>query len=261
MDYSIVSMIHYLGYSVARSPQEPCDLGYLWSDSTRVEPPADLREIAQEKPVLNLHCRDISKRHVDRVAAGVYGYGSLVDPCRHKGKFVRKRDDNGKREGAVVDCPRAEPDPDPAFIYQRFIETNPGGPQLEYRVPIVLGSVPAVFEVSKDAPESLPQGRLEHQMLRTIVPREVPQVFSAAEVEQLLGFCSLLGFDIGELDVLRCAASGRLYVLDANTTPTYFSMFNRYWKPADKRRAIAAVAEKWQERLAALLAGQGPERR
>lgn len=258
MDYSIVSLIHYLGYSVARSPEEPFDCGYLWSDSTLVEVPPELHRISREKPVLNFDCRDISKRNVERIAATIYGYGSLVDPCIHEGRCVKKHNDNGKREGLVVDCPMTRRDPDPGFVYQRFIETNPGGPQLEYRVPIVLGSVPIVFEVYKDAPESLPQRHLKHQLLRTIVPQEVSQIFGAAELEQLLRFSSAMGFDMGELDVLRCAESGRLYILDANTTPTYFSMFNRYWKPADKRKAIAAVAEKWEERLAARI-GEYPQ--
>lgn len=248
-DYSIIAMIHYLGYSVVRTPEEPFDFGYMWKDCTYLEVPSELLEIAKQKIVININCTNISKVKVDQVFAEVFGYHSLVNPFHYKGKCIKKPNENGKGGGEIIDCPLNSSNEADDSVYQRYIETNPSGPQLEYRVPIVMGSMPTVFEVYKDNLETLKDGQLKHQMKHSILPKEVSQVFSNREHEQVLAFCHKIGLDIGELDVLRCAETGRVYILDVNKTPTYLSMFHHYWKPADKRKAIAVVSEKWEEQL------------
>ncbi len=42
---------------------------------------------------------------------------------------------------------------------------------------------------------------------------------SGQEISNLLQFCQLMGMDYGELDVLRDRQDGRIYVVDANSTP------------------------------------------
>lgn len=44
-------------------------------------------------------------------------------------------------------------------------------------------------------------------------------IFSAAELAQLLDFGARIGLEYGELDVLRDRDSGRIYVVDVNRTP------------------------------------------
>jgi len=252
-DYSIVAMIHYLGYSVAKSSAEPFDFGYMWDDRTYIDPSQQLLNIAKNKLVLNIKCTDISKVKVDQIMIQVCGYGSLINPLRHKGKCIKKYDENGKGGGEIIDCPYSEIEESRGTIYQKFIETNPNGPQLEYRVPIVMGAIPIVFEVYKDNPEKVFGKLIRNQIKHSITPKEVNSIFSKKEQEQIIEFCQKLGFEIGELDILRCVDTKRIFIIDDNTTPTYFNMLNRYWNPSDKRRAIATVAEKWEEQLLAVL--------
>ncbi len=248
-DYSIIAMIHYLGYSVAKTPEEPFDIGYLWQDATLVTPSDELLNIAKEKTVLNINCTDISKQKVDKIWHQVCGYSSLIDPVQYHGKAIRKYNNNGQGGGEIIDCPIKSSNSHDEFIYQMYIQTNPKGPQLEYRVPIVMGCMPLVFEVFKDDPELITDRKIKNQYKHSIKPKETEVIFNALECEQIMKFCQIMGFDIGELDILRCTVSNKIYVLDVNTTPTYFNMFNRYWHPQDKRKAIALVSETFESRL------------
>lgn len=252
-DYSIIAMIHHLGYSVVRTAEEPFDFAYMWDDRTYVDPSPELLAIAKDKPVLNIRCTDISKVKVDAILREVCGYGSLVDPSTYEGKCIRKHDENGNGGGELINCPDPSQDSSDGSIFQRFIETNPGGPQLEYRLPYVLGEMPMVFEVYKDNPNDVEGNLIRNVYKHSIVPKEVDEIFSKEEQEQIRTFCDKLGYDIGELDILRCSDTGRMYIIDANTTPTYFNMLNRYWKPADKRKAIASVAGAWHAQLLKLI--------
>lgn len=253
-DYSIVAMIHYLGYSVVKSASEEFDFAYLWQDATKLSPSAELWEIAKYKPVLNLYCQDISKRKVEQVWQQVCGYSSLLDPSQHQGKALKKFDDNGKGGGEVIDCPILLSDVDAACVYQALIQTSDADQQMEYRLPYIMGRMPLVFEVLKDDPEHVPERRIQNQFKRSITPRPSDEVFSELELAQIMQFCQELGFDIGELDILRCRHSQRMYIIDANTTPTYFNMFNRYWRTADKRMALHSLAQCWEQQLIAALA-------
>ena len=250
-DYSIISMIHYLGYSIAKSVEHPFDFGIMWDDETFIKPTKELLDIAKSKLILNINCHDISKVRVDQLMKEICGYGSLIDPKTFTGKCIKKYDENGKGGGEIIDCPIAELIPEDGSIYQQFIETNPAGPQLEYRVPIVMGTIPILFEVYKDNPEEVQGKLISNQHKHSITPKEVGEIFSTKEQEQILLFCNKLGFDIGELDILRCTDTGRMHIIDANKTPTYFSWINAYWKPADKRRAVASVSEAWEQQLLA----------
>lgn len=248
-DYSIIAMIHYLGYSAVRSADEAFDIGYLWQDKTHVKPPKSLIEVAKDKPVLNLKCTDISKQTVNRIWQSVCGYSSEIDPLKHQGKAIKKFDSNGQGGGEIINCPISQIDYDNNFIYQLYIETNPAGPQLEYRVPVVMACIPCAFEVMKDDPESVEGKRIKNQYKHSIIPKETNSIFTETEQGLIIDFCEKIGFDIGELDILRCTNTQRLYIIDVNTTPTYFNMFNRYWQPSDKRSAIASVAECWDKKL------------
>lgn len=253
-DYSIVAMIHYLGYSVVKSASEEFDFAYLWQDATKLTPSAEMWEIAKYKPVLNLYCQDISKRKVEQVWQQVCGYNSLLDPSLYHGKVLKKFDENGKGGGEVIDCPISPNEIDAACVYQALIQTSEAGQQVEYRLPYIMGRMPLVFEVLKDDPEQVAERRIQNQFKRSITPRASEEVFSELELAQIMRFCQKLGFDIGELDILRCRQTQRMFIIDANTTPTYFNMFNRYWRTADKRMALHSLAQCWEQQLMVALA-------
>jgi hypothetical protein len=49
---------------------------------------------------------------------------------------------------------------------------------------------------------------------------ETETVLSASEIEQITQFCAGIGLDYGELDALRNLDDGRIYIVDANNTPS-----------------------------------------
>jgi hypothetical protein len=70
-----------------------------------------LHELARDHWVVNLHCRDISKRHVEAVFSQVFGYSSLVDPTTYEGLCVCKNDSNAIADKELVRCPIKDPKP------------------------------------------------------------------------------------------------------------------------------------------------------
>lgn len=106
--YSLAAIFHHLDYLVTESPDDHFDFAMLWQDSTHVEVPPILQEVARYKPVLNLHCTDISKNRVEKAFRSIFGYGSFIDPTAYYGQCIEKTDENA-RGGALIDCPIASP--------------------------------------------------------------------------------------------------------------------------------------------------------
>jgi len=50
--------------------------------------------------------------------------------------------------------------------------------------------------------------------------KEVEDVFTSSEIENILSFCKEMYLDYCELDVLRDVNDERIYIIDANDTPT-----------------------------------------
>lgn len=250
--FSIALLIHRLGYTATLSPDDDFDLAMLWEDATHVDPPPLFAEIAREKPVLNLRCTDISKRRVEEVFRQVFGYGSFVDPREFEGRCIEKSDENAVGGGSVVRCPVA---PREGFVYQKLIDSVDDGVQVEYRTPVILGEIPVVNVWHQRPFQDSLDGRV---WLRT-VPAEPSEVYTAAERERLLELCARMGFDFGEVDVLRSRDDGKLYVLDANKTPAGYGIRNRTrWRHEDKERALSTLADCLDRQLRALLAAWRP---
>ena len=45
-------------------------------------------------------------------------------------------------------------------------------------------------------------------------------VFTKEELEKIITFCQKMGLDYGELDSIRNSTDQKLYIVDANNTPT-----------------------------------------
>ena len=110
---------------------------------------------------------------------------------------------------------------------------------IEYRVPVVLGDIPVVYEEHKDIPVERIKTRKQSARLR-----EGDEVFEKHEITDLLRFCARMGLDFGELDVLRRNEDGLIFVLDVNKTPGGFGIFNRVnWKAEQRREAIERLSD------------------
>jgi hypothetical protein len=197
-------------YRMTNDPRTPHWLIHKHVD-TSLSPTYTPVERARERAI-NAGSLDIRKQHVQEVFEAVFGYGLAVDPRTHRGRAVRKSDDNCRHDGAIVECP-LDPGTEEGVVYQKLVETDNGaGYCLDHRVPIYGGEVPLVYL----------KYRPTHNRFATFEGAEIVEpgdVFTPEELEQLRQFARAMGLDFGEMDVLRDNEDQRLYVVDVNNTP------------------------------------------
>jgi hypothetical protein len=173
------------------------------SDVTLPETPATL---------LNARAADISKAHVGRVFADIFGYPLTLDPLTHHGPMVQKSNGNGRHDGQIVRGPLSAPLAD--CVYQHPVDsTVRKGVTEDLRCACVGGVVVQVFRKEK-AHES----RFQAVYLETTL-RDPDTTFSREERQLIAQFCAAMGLDFGSMDVLRdYSDGGRLYIVDVNKT-------------------------------------------
>jgi hypothetical protein len=105
---------------------------------------------------------------------------------------------------------------------------------VDIRVPVVGGEMPFVYLKYR------PLGDRFRNANSRVEVAPTGRVLSLGERERIRAFCRLIGLDLGELDVLRDAADGRIYVVDVNHMP-----FGppRPMRPADASRALRSYGE------------------
>jgi hypothetical protein len=204
-------------------------LRLVWPDQTatgagepRRPPPPQWWEGA-----LNAGADDESKRKVERVFARTFGYELAVDPTTHRDLCVAKSDQlNGAHDGRILQGPI--PVADPALSYQRLIDNRVDpATVLDLRVPIVGGEIPFVYRKYRPLHDRFSNA---NATVRVACPDDV---LSPAERERLGTFARAMGLELGgELDVLRDAGDGRIYVVDVNWTS---------WGPPRPMRTAEAV--------------------
>jgi hypothetical protein len=169
---------------------------------------------------LNGRCTDISKSHVDAVFGQVFGYDTKIDPVLFEGRAVMKPELNYSGGGIFVTCPLGPHAVRNDCIYQRLVDNETAdGVVTEYRLSVICGEITDVIVQRRSVANRLTgRGRGGGQG-STIC--SATDVFSDEEIAQLLEFCALMNLDFGELDVLPDVAEKRIYVLDANKTPSY----------------------------------------
>jgi hypothetical protein len=233
------------GYAVVTDPEDRFDAAIFWTTRTIRRPTPALAAVARRARVLNFGCRDIGKRHVERVFSSVFGYGSLLSPRTMSGPCVRKSNLNARHDGVVVRCPVRRPRRD--CVYQRLIDNRVGGDQVEdLRTPVIGGDIPFVYMSRKPLSD-----RFDGQ---TSVRRVAPdRVYSPSEIQKIQRFCAVMGLDYAELDVLRDRRDRRIFIVDANPTP---------WTPDNiSRTALAAALDQQAHVFDGLIARTAGRRR
>jgi hypothetical protein len=201
-----------LGYAITDDPRKPCDLVIKWENATaspRFEP---LEELGRTQRVVNRFCNDISKVRVGRDFGTAFGYALDVDPLQHRGGCVEKSDKNASHDGRIVSCPL--PQRRPGYVYQRLVDNRVDDTHVvDYRVPVLGTALPLVYLRRRPVERRFRSGN------ESVEIAHLYDVFDREEVRGILRFCELLGMEYGELDILRDREDGRVYVVDANTTP------------------------------------------
>jgi hypothetical protein len=221
--HAIYKVLMFLGYRITSDPQENYDLAIKWwlaFDGNPFAPdkPFPLLRSTRQNGVkaLNMHCNDISKAKVNSVFEEVFGYSISVDPRKHIGKSVMKLNWNALHKGQVIECPSEPREGD--FVYQKLIQNEvEDGLVEDMRVPIFGNKTPFVYLKYRSVNDRLVD-RVHTNKKATIV--EVPNVLSENELKNIYRFCEKIGLDYGELDVLRDRIDGRIYIVDANNTPS-----------------------------------------
>lgn len=171
----------------------------------------DYPELAAYKPI-NHHCTDIGKFTVDAAFADVFGYSTRIDPTTYSGPAVRKNDINAKHDGAIIQCPISSVDE--GYIYQKLIDNTVEGKMVEdLRVQIMGAHITGVFVKRRSVDVRFTNDTADTRIVAPV------DVFSEEEIALIERFSAQFKLDLGELDILRDKADGRIYIVDVNTTP------------------------------------------
>ena len=226
------------GYWITTNPNRRCDAAFRWETSTRRE----LRTFRYDDAAINQHCTDISKQYVAKVFEDVFGYDLEVDPTTYEGLVVRKSDENATHDGEVITCPIPAEDVVPGFVYQKAIDNRRDDAEgfYEYRVPVFSDSIPSVYVKYRPADAQFK----EFDGAEVVTPESV---LSQEERTSILAFAKALRLEYGELDVLRDRGDGRIYIVDANNTP---SGPTRGFRPEQRVEALESLQPSFDALLA-----------
>lgn len=229
---TIYQVCLFLGYSVTNNIQENYDAAIKWEDATFSPNDRQLLHLSsQDNNLINVGCEDISKLHTDKIFHSVFGYGAEIDPTTYTESCVVKSDLNYKHDGKIISCPISKVESD--VVYQKLIDAEvEGNKLLEFRVAVIKQSIPVVYLCLQ---ESSPEKRfLGYGSFISIQVTDASKVFSEDEIQKILLFCQKMGLDYCELDVLRDKEDRRIYIIDANNTPSSIGLFEPLMRPLDK---------------------------
>lgn len=205
--YTIWKTCMLLGLRIEPAPETRAEIAVYWEDTTVSTPPRDISNL------INARCTDIGKDVVEQRFAEVFGYPLAIDVATHNGPYVHKSRLNFAHNGTVRNGPidRREPD----CVYERLIDNSiDGGWQvMDMRTAIVGTRIPVVFLLYRSITD-----RFGTDSRRGVVV-DPDAVFSPTEQRQITELARAMGLDYGELDILRDAADGRIYIVDVNKTP------------------------------------------
>jgi hypothetical protein len=228
-------------YRFTTRPTTKPDIVVRWEDTTVGRPVDPRPEWIGSARLVNFCCLDISKRRLDEVHREIFGYGVNVDPLTYVGPGVIKSDLNGLHDGQVATFPISHIED--GIVYQRLIRNEvEGGMVGDVRVPIFNDTIPFVWR--RYHPEDARFGRGGPTLTFFA---STDEYLSPHEQELILALARRIGLDYGEFDALRDAEDGRIYVVDANNTP---SSPPSYEHEADRRKSETMLADAFERAFA-----------
>lgn len=221
--HALYKILMFLGYRITLDTQKNYDLAIQWwlaFDGNPFAPEKSLPFLKGTRKngvkYLNINCNDISKRRVNSVFKETFGYSLSVDPRKHNGTCVMKSNWNALHKGQIIKCPIEPKNVD--SVYQKLICNEIGNGLVEdMRVPIFKNKTPFVYLKYRSVKDRFVDR--EHTNTKAIIV-EMTEVLSKDELNNIHRFCERIGLDYGEVDVLRDRDDGRIYIVDANNTPS-----------------------------------------
>lgn len=202
------------------SPVGPKHSFIYWYNRINGEVPNNLMSqiLRSGQRVINFTKFTHAKSHSDRIFEETFGYPISINPTEFKGIGVSKGNlDNGAKSGSLTEFPITDPNHD-TTVYQKLIhnvvETNNGCYTYEYRAAVIDGEVILVsgkiYEINQRF-KYTQRGKFYSPYL----------AFSPTELHLIRKYCKNIGFDFGEIDILRDLVDDKIYIIDANATPYY----------------------------------------
>ncbi len=207
----IYKILKHLKYNITSYPKHSFDLAFYWEDTTfRIEQPA-LKKFHTEK-IININCTDISKEKISGIFEEIFGYGLNINPATYSGECVKKNNLNAKHDGIIVKCPVQNYEE--GFVYQKVLNNKINNDLvMDIRTPVLKGEIPFIYLKFKKTKDRFTNDICKSEIAST------NEYFSQEETKRISEFCSRMGLDYGELDVLRNKDDGKIYIVDVNYTP------------------------------------------
>lgn len=205
------------------------------------------------KYVINNKLTNIKKDHIDDVFTDVFGYSLRVNPTTHRGICVKRSSQNALHQGELIQCPIKpwEVDMVPRTsgtgvthyrIYTRLIDTRIDQDIIrDFRV-VVMGYDP-VFLFEKHMSSKGVFHPVKGGYYKTYGYVSLSPSFTQEEIDKIREFIIKANVDFGEIDILKSAYDGRIYICDINDIPGGV-IFNTM---DDGDETIKYLAEKYKQ--------------
>lgn len=175
----------------------------------------------KEKPqgyqnTVNFNLMDISKSGIDEAHRSVFGRAvcvteqEIVDDVQ----YVIKSEENAAHDGKIVFGRDVLKMDTSGSVVQRLIDNRLNESHvLDLRVPVIGGTIPHVILKRRPISNRFSNSNISATLTRT------ENIFSEEEKDSIIKFCRYVKAEYCELDILRDATEGKIWVVDVNNTP------------------------------------------
>jgi len=194
------------------------DMGFFWDARMQLNRKSEkLQEAIKKRKIrlINFFLIDTSKEFVGKTVQDYFGYTFTVDPNTYDGYCIAKHNGNGTKSCFFLKCPINADEIFHDHSYQKIINYSDKKNKnilYELRLPIFGNIIPFAFFKTRNRGLRF----TSKNKLMEIVPAD--KHLSPDELNQILGYCQKVGFECGEIDVLRHDEDGKIYIIDINNT-------------------------------------------
>lgn len=211
----------WLGLSMvdARQAGPGSSVGFVWNphvfakNHDLADALSHVRRLSPDIHLINDTGFSDDKRVLQRTFADQFGYALEVDPLVHRGPAVAKSRANATHDGRLIECPIDAVDE--TLVYQVAVDNVVDGDLAEDLRISIVNYMPVLCYLKYRPTVTRFSNRNTYARVAGVF-----DVCSQAEFAKLVSFTRTLGLEIGEIDALRDRGTGRLYVVDANNTPS-----------------------------------------
>jgi len=192
------------------------DIGWFWDARMELNKRSDkIKNFSKKLRMINFFLVDTGKNFVGRTVQEHFGYTFTVNPKTFNGYCIAKHNGNGTKSCFFLKCPI---DADEIFMdhsYQKIINFSSKTNKdilYELRIPIFGNIIPFVFFKTRN------RGLRFTSKNKSMEICPVLEHLSVYECNQIISYCRKIGFECGEIDILRSDEDGKIYIIDINNT-------------------------------------------